>query len=236
MRRDWNILEPQSPPENSEATDLKPRDLLTPNQIAVAEERNRLAREIPDTLAQSFAGILQDTEALGAFGGVNGPRSEKALSNIKRLARYGLKEARRSVAALRPKPLEKHPLLEALKLEAKRLSKESKLSCQFERRGKILKLPTEVESELFRIFQEAMINVRKHALAKAAWITLEFKARQIIFTMRDNGIGFAATNFPERKPSYGLATMRERVERIGGQLEIAMPPTGGCAVRVVLPL
>jgi nitrate/nitrite-specific signal transduction histidine kinase len=135
-----------------------------------------------------------------------------------------------------PKPLEKNSLSGVLKQEAQRLSKDGELWCEFELRGKVLKLPTEVEIELFRIFEEAMTNVRKHALARGAWITLEFKIRQIILTVRDNGIGIAATNFPERKRSYGLATMRERAARIGGQLDIAMPPNGGCAVRVALPL
>jgi signal transduction histidine kinase len=188
------------------------------------------------TLEQSFAGILLHTEALDAILGVNKPRSRKALSHIKRLASDGLKEARRSVEDLRPKPLEKNSLSEALQLAAKRISRDGPLCCHFERQGEVLKLPTDVEIALFRIFQEAVANVRKHALAKAVWITLEFKRRQIVLTVRDNGIGFAATNFPERKQSYGLATMRLRVARIGGQLDIAMPPTGGCAVRVVLPL
>src|SRR5258707_8009798 len=98
-------------------------------EMAVTEERNRLAREIHDTLAQAFAGIVLHTEALGAALGVSKVRSRRALDRIQILARSGLEEARRSVQALRPKALEGCTLPEALEQAARRFSANGKLVC-----------------------------------------------------------------------------------------------------------
>ncbi len=205
-------------------------------QLAVMEERNRMAREIHDTLAQAFAGIVLHSEALGTALGVNKSRSEKALLNIQKLARSGLEEARRSVQALRPRALEGSTLTQALAQEAKRLSADGKLSCKFKQQGAALKLSAEIQNELFRIAQEAMTNVSKHAQAKSVWITLEFKDSQAILTVQDDGIGFTATDSPKPKGGYGLSTMRERAQRIGGKLEIESAAGNGTAIRVVVPL
>jgi PAS domain S-box-containing protein len=205
-------------------------------QMAVMEERNRMAREIHDTLAQAFAGVVLHSEALGTALGVNKPRSKKALSNIKKLARSGLEEARRSVQALRPRALEGRTLTEALAQEVKRISEDGKHSCEFKQIGEVLKLSAEIQNEFFRIAQEAMTNISKHAQAKSVWITLKFKANQAILTIQDDGIGFAATDSPKPKGGYGLSTMRERALRIGGKLEIESPAGGGTMIRVAVPL
>src|SRR5271170_597181 len=141
-------------------------------QLAVTEERNRLAREIHDTLAQAFAGIVLYSEALGASLAVSKRRSAMALSRIKKLARSGLDEARRSVQALRPKALEGSSLSEALKQAARQLAERTKLSCHFRHQGVIRALSLESQNELFRIAQEALTNVSKHAQAKEVWINL----------------------------------------------------------------
>jgi signal transduction histidine kinase len=205
-------------------------------QLAVMEERNRMAREIHDTLAQAFAGVVLHSEALGTALGVNKSRSEKALFNIQKLARSGLEEARRSVQALRPRALEGSTLSQALDQMAKRHSEDAKFACHFKQQGVALKLSAEIQNELFRIAQEAMTNVSKHAQAKSVWITLEFKDSQAMLTVRDDGIGFAATDSPKPKGGYGLFTMRERARRIGGQIEITNPTGGGTAIRVLVPL
>jgi PAS domain S-box-containing protein len=205
-------------------------------QMAVMEERNRMAREIHDTLAQAFAGVVLHSEALGTALGVNKSRSKKALFNIQKLARSGLEEARRSVQALRPRALEGRTLTKALAQEAKRLSEDGKHSCEFKQKGEALKLSAEIQNEFLRIAQEAMTNISKHAQAKSVWITLEFKDNQAILTVRDDGIGFAATDSLKPKGGYGLSTMRERALRIGGKLEIESLANGGTAIRVVVPL
>jgi signal transduction histidine kinase len=205
-------------------------------QLAVTEERNRLAREIHDTLAQAFAGIVLHSEALGTSLAVSKKRSVNALSKIQKLARSGLEEARRSVQALRPKALEGSTLSEALKQAGKRLAGGGRLSCHFRQQGETRMLSPEAQNELFRVAQEALTNISKHAQAKSVWINLTFTARQVALTIRDNGVGLAATTATEPKRGYGLGTMRERAQRIGGQLEVESPKSGGTSIRVRVPL
>ena len=205
-------------------------------QLAVTEERNRLARDIHDTLAQAFAGIVLHSEALGTSLGFSKRRSAKSLSRIHTLARSGLDEARRSVQALRPKALEGSTLSEALRQVARRLAEGEGLACHFRQRGEAQTLSLEAQNELFRVAQEALTNVRKHAQAKSVWIDLAFTARQVSLTIRDNGVGLAGSASADTTRGYGLGTMRERTQRIGGQLEIENPKTGGTSVRVRIPL
>jgi signal transduction histidine kinase len=204
-------------------------------QMAVTEERNRLAREIHDTLAQAFAGIVLHMEALKVSLGGAAPRSKKSLLQIQKLAQSGLDEARRSVQALRPKELRDNTLTQALELAAKRFAEDAKILCEFKQTGKDLKVSPEVQNELFRIAQEAMTNIGKHARAKSAWITLESKAHRIILTVRDDGVGFSMKSSRKHKHGYGLTTMHERSQLIGGRLEIERPSTGGTMVRVTVP-
>ena len=221
--------------QHLEMADSKRGNLRVIWEMAVTEERNRLAREIHDTLVQSFAGIVLHTEALGTSLGMNNTRSQRTLLSIQKLARSGLDEARRSVQALRPKAMEGCTLFEALMQTTKCFSTETQLVCDVKQLGKSLPLSADVQNETFRIAQEAMTNVSKHARAKSVWVTLEFKAHQVILTIQDDGIGFANAKAPGSRCGYGLTTMRERAQRIGGQLEIGSPKGGGTSVRVRLP-
>jgi PAS domain S-box-containing protein len=201
-------------------------------RLAVTEERNRLARDIHDTLAQAFAGIVLHSEALGPSLGVSKRRCTNALSSIQKLARSGLDEARRSVQALRPKALEGGTLSEALNEAAKRFGEGGSISCQFRQYGESPVLSAEAQNELFRITQEALTNVTKHARATLVWIDLASTA----LTIRDNGVGMAGATSTEPMCGFGLGTMRERAERIGGKLEIESPAGGGTSIRIRVPL
>ncbi len=205
-------------------------------QLAVTEERNRLAREIHDTMAQAFAGIVLHSEALGTSLGTSRKRSAKSLSRIRKLARSGLDEARRSVQALRPKALEGSTLSEALRQVAKRLAEGGRFSCVFKQRGQIQMLSLEAQNELFRIAQEALTNVTKHAQANSVSINLTFTIQQVSLCIRDNGVGLMAGSSAGPNSGYGLGTMRERAQRIGGKLEIERPRGGGTSIRVRVPL
>jgi signal transduction histidine kinase len=204
-------------------------------QLAVTEERNRLAREIHDTLAQAFAGIVLHSEVLGASLPAGRPRCAKALSQIQKLARSGLEEARRSVQALRPKALDGNTLPEALRQATMRLNDDAKLSCQFRQRGKKIHLSGEIQNELFRIGQEALTNVVKHAQAKSVCITLVSQLQRVTLSIKDDGIGFATAKPQDQSNGFGMGTMRERAQGIGGQLRVESRPGRGTTIRVEVP-
>jgi signal transduction histidine kinase len=204
-------------------------------QIAVTEERNRLAREIHDTLAQSFAGIVLHGEVLSSSLGSNKLRTKRALLQMQKLARSGLEEARRSVQALRPKALDGTALPEALEQAAQRICGDAKLSCKFRQRGKRINLSGEVQNELFRIAQEALTNVVKHAQAKSVCISLESQARRVSLIIKDDGIGLATAEPPDQRHGFGMGTMRERAKGIGGQLHVESRLGRGTTIRVEVP-
>jgi len=204
-------------------------------QLAVTEERNRLAREIHDTLAQAFAGVVLHGEVLRSSLGINKLRTKRALSQMEKLARSGLEEARRSVQALRPKALDGNTLPEALQQAAIRLNDDAKLSCQFKQRGKKIHLSGEIQNELFRIAQEALTNVVKHAQAKSVWITLNSQARRVSLSIKDDGVGFATARPQDQSHGFGMGTMRERAHGIGGRLRVESCPGRGTTIRVEVP-
>jgi PAS domain S-box-containing protein len=205
-------------------------------QLAVTEERNRMAREIHDTMAQAFAGIMLHSEALSASLGVSKRRSRIALLQVQKLARSGLDEARRSVQALRPRALEGCTFSQALEQMAISIAESGNLSCHFRQSGEVQTLHREAQDELFRIAQEALTNVAKHARATSVWINLTFKGRQVSLAIRDDGIGLALKASRKPNSSYGLASMRERTQRIGGRIQIKSKKNGGTSVRVQIPL
>jgi signal transduction histidine kinase len=205
-------------------------------QLAVTEERNRMAREIHDTMAQAFAGIVLHSEALGASLGISKRRSRNTLSQVQKLARLGLDEARRSVQALRPKALEGSTLSQALEQVATSIAAMGNLSCHFRQRGETRPLHREAQDELFRIAQEALTNAAKHARATSVWVNLVFNAQQVSLEIRDDGIGLTVTASRKPNSTYGLASMRERAQRIGGRLQIERQKKGGTSIHVQVPL
>jgi signal transduction histidine kinase len=197
-------------------------------------ERNRVARDIHDTLAQSFTGVIAQLEA--ARGAITQKKKVRVSDHIERageLAREGLREARRSVQALRPLALEEKPLATALKDLLERMTTgtpmESKLSLQ----GETLKLPPELETNLLRIGQEVLTNALRHARATEFNAELIFGSHDVRLNLRDNGHGFD----PGKKhDGFGLLGIRERAEAMGGQLSIGTSEGNGTAISIVLPL
>jgi signal transduction histidine kinase len=204
-------------------------------QTAVTEERNRFAREIHDTLAQAFAGIALHAESMMNTRGTAASRA-RSLARVHQLAKTGLDEARRSLQALRPRDLENSTLAEALKAAAARISAEGDLAAQFEQQGHARSLPEEMQSELFRIAQEALTNVRKHAMAKNVFIRLKYLPKQIFLSIRDDGIGIPKRPKGRVPRGYGLSTMRERAQRIGGTFRLEPGERGGTTVQVKVSL
>ncbi|MEI9998893.1 MAG: histidine kinase [Verrucomicrobiota bacterium] len=195
-----------------------------------------MAREIHDTLAQTFAGIILQAQALRASVELTRPRSRKALAQLLRLAHAGLEDARGFVEALRPRVLEDASLPAALQAAARQLAEGAGVVCAFRQRGAFPGLAAAVQDELFRIAQEALANIARHARARSAAVMLECRAASLTLTLRDDGVGLAERRAPGARRGYGLAIMRERAASIGARLEISGPANGGTCVRVRLPL
>ncbi|MBE8991693.1 PAS domain S-box protein [Nostoc sp. LEGE 12450] len=203
-------------------------------EASILEERNRMAREIHDTLAQAFTGILaqvgaakqvltDDLEATGAH-----------LDLIKELARTGLTEARRSVVALRPQLLEEGSLQSALhRLIAQIRTAAMDVTLYYEIEGAVYSLPTEVENNLLRIGQEALTNSIRYANADEIRVELVYDRDQFCLRVRDNGQGFGVGSISASE-GFGLLGMSERAERIGAQLTIRSQPGQGTEIIVTV--
>jgi signal transduction histidine kinase len=201
---------------------------------AVIEERNRLAREIHDTLAQQFAGILLHLEAAnGLDGGVN---ARECLAQARELAKSGLEDARRMLLGLRPKSLEGAHLSDALSQLVERFSRDCGINCTFSASGRPLKLSEEIENELYRVAQEALCNVRKHSRAGSVAILLNYQSDGVVLAIKDNGQGFAVNQRQAGAHGFGLPTMCERANRLGGKMDINTGQGTGTEIRMSVPL
>lgn len=206
-------------------------------QAAVLEERNRIAREIHDTLAQGFTGILMQLEATESA--LEAARPELALERLGRareLARSSLGEARRSVWALRPAALERQPFVEALRAVAAAAAGSASLRLDFAAEGALGRLPADLEADLLRVAQEAIANTIRHSGARTVVVRLRADEAQVALHIRDDGRGFAAgPGQPGDGSGFGLIAMRERVERHGGRLSIRSAPGQGAELLVCVP-
>lgn len=201
---------------------------------SILEERNRMAREIHDTLAQAFTGILAQVGAAKQVLTDDLEATEAHLDLIKELARTGLVEARRSVVALRPQLLEEGSLQSALhRLVAQLRTAAMDTTLYYEIEGAVYSLPTEVESNLLRIGQEALTNAIRHANADEIRVELIYDRDQFCLRVRDNGQGFGVGSIPASE-GFGLLGMSERAERIGAQLTIRSQPGEGTEMIVTV--
>lgn len=191
----------------------------------VQDERQRLAREIHDTIAQSLAGIVTQLEAA-----TGGERTRRALG----LARDALAEARRSVLDLSPARLEDATLSEALGAVLRAWAEGRSVRADLVVVGEPEPLHPEVEATVLRIAQESLANVAKHAGAGRVGVTLSYDGDEVVLDIRDDGSGF---DLDAEAPasSFGLRGMRQRAERLAGVLTLESRPGGGTAVSLRLP-
>jgi len=203
-------------------------------EASILEERNRMAREIHDTLAQAFTGILAQVGAAKQVLTDDLEATQAHLDLIKELARTGLTEARRSVFALRPQLLEEGSLQSALhSLIAQIRTAAMDTTLYYEIEGTVYSLPAEVESNLLRMGQEALTNAIRHANADEIRVQLVYDRDQFCLRVRDNGQGFGVGSIPSSE-GFGLLGMSERAERIGAQLTIRSQPGQGTEIIVTV--
>ena len=217
----------------AENTGLQAQLLTQAREAGAGDERQRMAREIHDTLAQGLTGIITQLEAAQQTG--HDAERDRRIGNATRLARDSLAEARRSVQALRPQALEDARFPDALAQEVARWSATSGVPAEVKTTGDAMTMHPEVEVTLLRVAQEALANVAKHAAAAHAWVTLSYMGDVVTLDVRDDGAGFAGPGRSESGGGFGLIAMRQRVNRLAGQLEIESEPGAGTAVSASLP-
>ena len=203
--------------------------------LAVLEERNRIAREIHDTLAQGFTGILLQLEATRRVVHQDPARAQDFLASAKGLAQESLQEARRSLWDLMPRALEENALEEALQQEVQRFADSGPEKVTFSLSGERQDLPPEVQRTLLRVCQEALTNVRRHARASEVKVKLTFDPSGISLRIRDNGVGFesdAEKPVPGAGTGRGLTALTERARLLGGDFAIESQKGRGTAVNV----
>jgi PAS domain S-box-containing protein len=209
-------------------------------QNAILQERNRMAQDIHDTLAQGFTGIFIQLEA--AEDALDASEAlHEHIVRARELARSSLMEARRSVQALRPYALEGRSLPDALAYLVELTTYGTTAQVSFQVEGNSFPLTETVEEHLLRIGQEALANALKYSQASRIIFTLSFATDEIVLRVEDNGIGFAAVTpdmpSPEVGPNpLGLRGIQERARRMGGSANILSQPGEGTRIEVQVPI
>jgi len=202
------------------------------NEAAVLEERKRLARDLHDTVSQQLFAIHMSASSLPKLLEINRDRAAWVMEQLISMSSLAQVQMRGFIAQLRPLELEGRSLEEALDKWFPDYCRQNGLQGVLEWRIKE-KLSEAKEHQLFLIIQEAMANIVKHAGAQTALLTVAETERQIIMTLQDDGAGFRADQV--KRGSYGLTTMRERANKLGGDTTIISKPGSGTRVRVTLP-
>ena len=216
---------------------LQARLVEQARESGIDQERQRLAREIHDTIAQGLTGVITQLEAAGQAKG-DGVEVQRRIDNAIHLARDSLSEARRAVRDLIPAPLEERGLPAALEEVTTRWSALSHVPAELTTTGTTRRLHPEVEVTVLRVTQEALANVSKHAGASRVGVTLSYMGDIVSIDVRDDGVGLdpaTTVNGGASGSGFGLTAMRQRVEGLSGTLEVESEPGAGTAVSAFLP-
>ena len=203
-------------------------------RLAVLEERNRLAGEIHDSLAQSFAGVCMQLGVAAEETKNNGKAALNQIGRAIELAKFGLSEARRSALSLRSQVIEEVGFLQSMKMLAERSTIPGRLICSF--RSNLendASLPVGIRQDLLRIAQEAISNAIRHAEPTAIKVSLRLDRANLVLKVTDNGRGMANT---ERiRYGFGFANMRARVKELNGLLNVRSARGDGTRIVVTVP-
>ena len=207
----------------------------TSKQSAILEERNRLAGEIHDSLAQSFTGVCLHLSMAAEATKENG---KEILNHIERaidVARFGLSEARRSALSLGSRIIEESGLIQALRMLVERSNISGRLLCTF--RSDLEddeNLPVAIRQDLLRIAQEAISNAVRHAEPRAIAVSLRLDPPSLVLEVKDNGCGMTAGAVT--RDGFGLVNMRARVNKLNGSLNISTALGRGTSIVVTVPV
>jgi signal transduction histidine kinase len=210
--------------------------LAQAREAGVFDERQRMAREIHDTLAQGLTGIITQLQAADRAADDEGRR--RHLGQVHALAKDSLMEARRSVQALRPEPLVDSRLPEAVSELGRRWSETAGVPIKIEVTGEVRPMRPELEVTLFRVTQEALSNAGKHARASLVVLTLSYSDDMVILDVRDDGVGFdplCDKGKTSDGTGFGMQAMKQRLQLIAGTLIVESAPGEGTAVNAQVP-
>ncbi len=207
----------------------------TARRAGVLEERQRLARELHDTVAQGLTSVVTHLEAAEQAVGERPELARTHLDTARRAAREGLGELRRSVHALRPDLLAGAPLPDALRAVADRWSADHGVPAQVRVTGDPVPLPPDTDVALLRTVQEALANTARHARAHRVVVSLSYLGDSVTLDVDDDGVGFAGTPAPRADGGFGLVAMRERIAAVGGRLDVESVPGEGTTVAAEVP-
>jgi len=202
------------------------------NEAAVHEERKRLARDLHDTVSQQLFAIHMCASSLSKLQQVDASRAESVLDQLVQMSNLAQKQMRNFIAQLRPMELEGRTLQEALGKWFPDFCRQNNLQGELEWKIKS-PLNEAKEHQLFLIVQEGMANIVKHAKALHCTLTMSENERQVVMTLADDGAGFKMESV--KRGSYGLSTMQERAQKLGGSAEIMSKLGSGTRVRITIP-
>lgn len=205
----------------------------TLEQLTVSRERNRLARELHDTLAHTLSGLTVQLETAKAYWDVNPQTAYQLLAQSLSATRLGLDETRRALKALRASGLEDLGMLLALQKLSETAAERGKLSLDLSLPQQIPSLSPDLEQCIYRVAQEAIENVINHANAENLAVMLTVNEAGIILTVQDDGLGLNVEQ-TEQAGHFGLAGMHERAQLVGGKLTISSQPNQGTLVQLAL--
>ena len=202
----------------------------------VLGERVRLSRELHDTLLQSLVGVALEFDAVSKSLETSPAAARQRVIKIREQVEEYIREARRSIWSLRSPALETGDLIDALRDSATRAATGDEVAWSFEQSGERRRVSSNVEHQLLRIGQEALLNAARHSGASTIIVRLQYEPDSIALTIADNGHGFNTDRSQEGTTDhYGLTTMRERAQQAGGRLTITSAPGSGTTVEAVVP-
>lgn len=201
-------------------------------ELAAAEERVRLAREIHDGLGHHLTVLNVQLQAAARLMDRDATRAADVIAICREEAQAALDEVRRSVAAMRQSPLDGRSLEEALETLVRDFDRHSPVAARFEQRGTSVPLVPVAAMTLYRAAQEGLTNAQKHAAARHVTVTLDLSPAAVRLTVANDGTGRA----PSSGGGFGLAGLRERAEQLGGSLTAGPRPEGGFLLAMMLPV
>ena len=203
-------------------------------ELTITRERNRLARELHDTLSHTLSAVNIQLKALEALMETDPPAAKARVTQMQNLTRDGLNEARRALSELRAKPIEEFGLATALRRLSQQAAERGGFQTQIAMPMQIEGIPNETEQQIYRIAEEAFNNIVRHAQARRVDLTFERRGNRLTMMIQDDGLGFDAADRPDGR--YGMIGMQERARLIGGNLSFDSQPNSGTTVQLIVDI